>query len=369
MVNGLKCHPTVCAVNNDYQIMILPETDMLISVKVGDNIYYNHNNGIRVSSACVQRVIVPSKELDKHKKYSVLCRKMLERKPYRSVTEDEYELEYNFRPLEKTENINIYHLADVHGAEKEAIGAAKFLNIDYDLLVLNGDLSSHSDSVDAVTIVYRLASDITKGEIPCVVSRGNHDLRGKYAENLHEFMPGDNGKSYYTFKIGCIWGILVDTGEDKPDDNIEYGNTICCSNFRVEQEKMIKQVIANAEKEYEQEDVKYKIVVSHVPFPFKFEPPFDIEEEMYTKWCRLLEDNIKPDLMLCGHLHKTFVSEKGSEHDAYGQPCTIVLGSDMQLADDWTATFTGMYMNLSKGNAKITFNTNTEVTGKEEITF
>lgn len=50
-------------------------------------------------------------------------------------------------------------------------------------------------------------------------------------------MPGDDGRSYYTFKVGCIWGILVDTGEDKEDSHAEYGGIICCHDFRLEQEK------------------------------------------------------------------------------------------------------------------------------------
>lgn len=60
-------------------------------------------------------------------------------------------------------------------------------------------------------LCYKIASDITKGEYPCIISRDNHDLRGYAAETLTNYMLTDNGKSYYTFKLGSIWGILVGT--------------------------------------------------------------------------------------------------------------------------------------------------------------
>ena len=368
-LKGLMCHPTVCAVNDNYQIMIPVEYDMLISVRVGENIYYNHSNGIRISSQRVQRISVPAIELDKHKKYTVICQKMIERKPYRPVTEPEYELEYNFKPIEKTEDINIYHLADVHGEEDGAVGSAQFLNKEIDLLIMNGDLAEYSDSIEDVTIAYRMASRITKGEVPCIISRGNHDLRGALAEHLADFMPNDNGNSYFTFKVGCIWGILVDCGEDKVDDNIEYGNTICCHQFRVEQEKFINKVIENAKDHYEKDDIKYRLVISHVPFSFKMESPFDIEKDMYARWGSVIKENIKPDLMLCGHIHKPLVSYIGSEHDELGQPCTVISGSDNKWINETTKLHTGMYMNLNPGVAKLIFNTKDKIVGEEIVEF
>ena len=34
-----------------------------------------------------------------------------------------------------------------------------------------------------------------------------------------------------TFRLGNLWGILLDCGEDKNDDRPEYGGTICCHAF------------------------------------------------------------------------------------------------------------------------------------------
>jgi hypothetical protein len=91
--------------------------------------------------------------------------------------------------------------------------------------------------------------------------------------------------------------------------------------------EFIKKVIANAEEEYLAPDVETRLVIVHNPFTQKIGDPFDIEEEIYTEWARLLGDHVKPHAMLCAHVHKFSVDEPGSKNDALGQPCTVVVGS------------------------------------------
>lgn len=364
-------HPAVCAVGNTYQIMILTKTDALVSVRIGDKTFANHTNGIRISTAGVHRICVPAKVLDSAGEYTVVARKMIERLAYFSKTEESVERTYKFKPLEKRENINIYHLADVHGELEQAVECASLYEGKIDLLILNGDISSSSDTFDDMTRCYKIASRITKGEFPCIMSRGNHDLRGLGAEKLATLMPGDNGKSYYTLRVGCIWAILVDTGEDKEDNHIEYGNTVACHQFREEQEEMIKRVIENAKSEYRDKGVLYKLVISHVPFTFKRYDPFDIERGMYTSWSNLLRKNVKPNLMLCGHTHKSLISERGSKEDDLGHPCTVVVGANVvtEIANEQviSRTLTGSYITLNKNKAVVVFNSGKKIESQHEI--
>lgn len=365
----VKLNPTVCVVGNTYQIMVITEQQALISIRVGNNVYYNHSNGIRVSSPGVHRISVPAEELDKARKYTVVAEKMIERLAYFPKIAPAIERTYDFRPLEKTADINIYHLADVHGQLEQAVNAVKSCGKEIDLLIMNGDISNTSDTFDDIILCYKIASEVTKGELPCIISRGNHDLRGLEAENLAMYMPGDNGKSYYTFKAGCIWGILVDTGEDKDDDCDSYGGTICCHDFRLEQEKMIKNTIKNASDEYEQDGVKYKLILSHVPFTFKRRPPFDIEKQLYSSWSKLIGENIKPDIMLCGHTHKACISECGSEYDELGQPCTIIVGSDVDERNKERNVLAGALIILNDGMANVTLNSEKGVIFEGTVSF
>ncbi len=366
MKKDILYHPTVCPVRDTYQIMVPVSCEIFLSVKIGENEYFSHINGIRVSTAPVQRITVPMDELDKAKKYTLVCRKLIERKAYFTETEDAYEIEYNFRPVEKTTGIEIYHIADVHGWADNAVAAAQLLKKNYDVLVINGDIADHSNTVENLMVAYKIASSITKGEYPCVISRGNHDLRGNYAEKLADFMPGDNSKSYYTFRLGCIWCILVDTGEDKNDISKEYGYSIACHQFRREETKMIEETIKNAKEEYEADGVKYRFIISHVPFTFQNKEPFNIEEELFTQWAKLMKDNIKPQLMICGHKHETGIFPPGCERDALGSPCTVLLGSDVNYEGEY---FTGMAVTINEIDADVVFNTNHEVLEEHKVLF
>lgn len=356
MKKDVLYHPTVCPVRDTYQIMVPVSCEIFLSVKIGENEYFSHINGIRISTAPIQRITVPMEELDKAKKYTLVCRKVIERKPYFTETEDAYEIEYNFRPVEKTEGIEIYQIADVHGWADNAIAAAKLLNKEYDVLLINGDIANYSDTIDDLMTPYKIASGVTGGEYPCIISRGNHDLRGNYAAQLADFMPGDNGKSYYTFRLGCMWCILADTGEDKNDICASYGHSIACHQFRREETKMIEETVKSGE--YNAEGIKYRFVISHVPFTTPKKGEFNIEVDLFKKWAQLLKENVKPQLMLCGHEHATYVSYPGDSQDAIGHPCTVLIGSDVNYEGEY---YTGMGITVNEDGAKVVFNTNHEI--------
>ena len=368
LYKGFYCHPTVCAVGNEYQIIVPVRFNMLFSVRVGNKEYFNHSNGIRISSSKIQRVKVPMAELDREKKYTVVCRKMIQRKPYRSKTAaKETCIDYDFKSIEKTENINIYQIADAHGYIDETTKAAENFKKDIDLLILNGDIANASDTFDHVITCYKIASNITEGTVPCIISRGNHDLRGRYAEVLVDHMPNRHGNSYYTFRVGCIWGILVDCGEDKVDSHEEYGRTICCHQYRQDVSDYIREIIKS--EEYLDDSIKYRLVLSHVPFPYKQKAPFDIEPEIYTEWCNLLKDNIKPDLLLSGHLHIYAVSDFGSEFDTYGQPCPVIIGSELLKQNGKMIEYTGVGVTLNKDFAEVDFTSDKGKYEKHEVKY
>ncbi len=358
----LVCHPAVCAVHDEYHIMVPVHSDMLMAVRVGDETYYDESNGIMRSSVRVHRIVVPMAALDRAAGYTVIYLKMIERKPYFPTTEPPVELHYDFRPLTKRENIHIYQLADTHGIVEASARAANYFGDDLDLLVLNGDIADHSGTVENICIVYRIASLVAGGTVPCVFSRGNHDLRGACAENLSDYMPNESGRSYYDFRVGCIWGILIDCGEDKRDDCDEYGHTVCCEPFRRRQTEYIRQKIADSAHSYAAPGVDYRLVISHVPFTHNITEsdafghhPFNIEIERYTEWARLLGEYVHPQLMFCGHMHELTISLPGSSYDDKGQPCPVLVGSKPEKRPDGTQYFVGMAVTLNPGAAEVCF--------------
>lgn len=323
--------PTVYAVRNTYQIIVPVKCETVMWVSVGDKCFYDDSNGILRSSCSTHRMTVPAELLDREKKYTVCYRVIRERKPY--FTEADGVLCYTsvFHPIEKSP-VNIYHIADAHNRVNEPVAAGSYFGGELDLLILNGDIPNHSGDISYFTAIHEIAARLTGGEKPVIFSRGNHDTRGIYAEKLEDYTPTDGGRSYYTFRVGHIWGIVLDCGEDKPDDHPEYGHTVCCEDFRRRETEYIREVIRNCKSEYEADGVSNRLVVCHVPFTEKFQAPFDIEEDVYSVWSELLREHVRPQLMLCGHMHEAYISDEGSEKDYQGQPCTVAVAS--QVGDD-----------------------------------
>lgn len=327
--NEFVTTPIVYAVGKDYQIMVPVACETVMWVKVGEHSFFDDSNGILRSACTTHRMTVPSALLDREKKYTVCYRVIRERKPYFTDASEVLTFESVFRPVEK-EPVRIYHIADAHNRVELPVAAGNYFGDRLDLLILNGDIPNHSGNVEYFTTIHQIAAQLTNGEIPVVFSRGNHDTRGIYAEKIADYTPTDYGRSYYTFRVGHIWGIVLDCGEDKPDGHAEYGHTVCCEDFRRRETAYLKDVIERCKQEYEADGVKNRLVVCHVPFTQKFLPPFDIEEELYAEWARLLREHIRPQLMLSGHVHQCYISEVGGEKDHKGQPCPVVVASKPQ---------------------------------------
>lgn len=366
MENVMKTAPAVFAAGETYQIMVPVNCETVMWVKVGDKCYYDESNGILRSSVTVHRMTVPAKELEKAKKYTICYREMIERKAYFSESSDVCEVEFDFCPV-SGEKITAYHIADAHNMVQQPVAAAKAFETEYgkiDFLILNGDIPDHSGSAENFDNVYEIVAQITGGKIPTVFARGNHDTRGLFAEKFEDYTPCVNGKTYYTVRLGKLWAVLLDCGEDKPDTNVEYGNTICCHAFRECETEFLEKLTEIENGEHNTENILYKAVIVHMPFTKKNKSPFDIEEDTYTYWSKLLREKIKPDIMICGHTHKLAIHMPGSEADAFGQPCPIVEGSAPDLKEKH---FAGAGFIFDKNKIEVVFNNSDEILEKNEI--
>ncbi len=367
---GFSAHPTVFAVGESYKIMIPTESEMLVGIRVGEEIFYDEYNGVKRTSNPVHGVEVPLDVLNTAKEYTVVIRRVLERRAYRSKVGEEECFSYRFFPVEDKGSIEIYHISDTHGRVRMAIDACEAAGGAPDILILNGDVMNSSETLDQIVDVYRIASEITGGQIPCVFSRGNHDFRGSYAEKLADYVPADNGNTYFTFRLGPIWGIVLDCGEDKFDDHYEYGHTVCCDAFRKRETRFLEKVCASGE--YNAEGIRTRFLISHIPFaqrPGKgnygyVDNPFLVGEELYTEWCAKIKECIRPNLMICGHNHSCSVHAVGGALDQRGQPAPVILGGKPKTLDGQRDGFSGAKIVLESGSASVTFNDNEGNTGE-----
>ena len=357
-----KTYPSVYAVRDRYVIIVAVNEPCTMWAKVGENEFFDDSNGILRTSSLTHKIEVPAELLNETKEYTLYFRKVIERKPYFSELEEVESFTSSFRPLPE-DNIRIFHVADAHNRIDGPVAAAEKAG-EHDLLVLNGDIPNHSGDIKYFAAIHSIAGEITKGSFPAIFSRGNHDMRGIYAEKIADHTPTDNGRSYFSVKLGSIWALVLDCGEDKPDTNAEYGHTICCADFRKRQSAYINDIISDPDSEYSADGVKYKLIISHIPFNLHYNPPFNIEEDRYADWCSKIKANIAPQLMLTGHVHYCKVFRK---EDDESYPCDVVTASKpIKGTEDIVC---GSIL-LSKRSAVIKFvDSQGEVLGEETVEF
>lgn len=298
----LRYTPAVFAVGPDYLVLVPVDRPSLLRIRVGDQFFCDETNGVMRSDDDVHRVLIPSETLDDAGSYTVCEREMLERRPYFPDVGEETCRTFAFRKLPE-KDFRAYVIADSHSdTVRPAEAACAFGRID--LLIFGGDIPDCSDDRTQLDVLFVLAEKVTHGEIPCLFARGNHDLRGAFAERYSQMIPSQNGNSYYTFRLGPLWGVVLDCGEDKLDGHEEYGPTCACHPFRVRQTAFLKRVADDGE--WKDAAVSYRLVLCHIPFPHPDRrpeaAPFFVEREIYDAWTALL-GQCRPDLMVSAHVH------------------------------------------------------------------
>lgn len=175
-----------------------------------------------------------------------------------------------------------------------------------DFVLFNGDMVSHMDSEkDLFDGFMDTSVKLFASETPFYFSRGNHETRGIYALRFIDYFPTSTGKPYYSFRQGPVFFIVLDGGEDKPDNDIEYLGTAAFDLYREEQAAWLKQVTESAEFRA----APFKVAVIHVP------PVGDTwHGPLHTnKLFVPILNQAGIDLMLCGHLHSYHYFEAGNE--------------------------------------------------------
>lgn len=321
-----KTYPTVCAAGDKYFVSVTVNRKCFMYITVGGKKYFNAVCGVNISETAAHLASVPSEILNEQKQYSVTLIPIVKRRSYSGKTLPEITKNFVFKPLEKgKEKINIIHIADTHNLTKKPIEYGKYFGENLDLLILNGDIGENAQTEKVYLNTYFISGEITKGAIPCIISRGNHDLRGPAAEALDKYFPLVDGKTYYNLKIGDLSFMVLDCGEDKDDSDKEYGNSVSCREFRAEETKFIEKSVQNDIYK----NSKMNIVLCHMPFTIlNNEKKFAIEKDTYSKWVELTS-RINPKLYLFAHIHLFFIVNPGDEMDSFGQSCPALSGSEI----------------------------------------
>lgn len=187
----------------------------------------------------------------------------------------------------------------------------------YDLVIFNGDCF---DDVEVESnIMNRLLTympSIKSDEVPSIFIRGNHETRGEYSLFLWDYLGRMGGRSYSAFSLGDTRFVLLDCGEDKPDDHIEYSNMNDFTQHRIDQAEFLKvELKSNAYRK-----AKKRILIHHIPIygvrPGSYTPCADL-------WIPVLDKaKEKFNISLNGHTHRFRVIEKNE----FNNPFPVIVG-------------------------------------------
>jgi predicted phosphodiesterase len=195
-----------------------------------------------------------------------------------------------------------------------------------DFLVHTGDAFDWIDDEDQLFRRW-LTPIITalRSRTPFIYARGNHELRGPFARQLADYVPTPEGRFYYARDAGPVHLLVIDTGEDKPDDTNVYARLNRTIPYRA------------AELAWLREHVKTSPRVASAPFrvAVMHQPTWGWLENGNAEWIATAND-AGLDLLIAGHRHRFSYTPPGP--DVAHKYHLLVVGQDQVARVDATAT-------------------------------
>jgi predicted MPP superfamily phosphohydrolase len=215
---------------------------------------------------------------------------------------------------------------DIHGDSARLSDLLRQTDLQsLDFVILNGDMVGSMDSEEQVFNGFLSQIGTFAAELPFFFARGNHETRGVFSSRYMDYFPTSTGMPYYSFRQGDACFIVLDAGEDKPDNDIEYGGLAAFDQYRKTQVKWLEKVLES--KEFQQSPVK--IVIIHIPPATDDSDNWHGTLEARRLFVPLL-NKAGINLMLCGHLHKFAFYGKGENT---GCDFPVLINSHTQIAD------------------------------------
>ena len=289
----------VYAVEDTYQIVYSTSDSAIAWVEIGGESFYDLYAGSMKSADKVHKITVPQKVLDEAGGYTICAKQMIYRGPFGGYTGPTISQKYDFRPVDSSDGIHYFSMSDVHEAVDAAAAAAAQANEQpWDFIVLLGDLVSMVETEKDVQIANLLAHKVTGGEIPVIYARGNHEIKGEYAEELYKYVGSKNESFAYWVTLGDdeVFTVVLDMGEDHEDDWWEYYGTARFDLYRAEQTRMLEEIL----EEGIYENYGYRLALCHIPVVYVDKNGYF--EEFRNEWVELL-NQMELDMSLSGHKH------------------------------------------------------------------
>jgi predicted phosphodiesterase len=134
---------------------------------------------------------------------------------------------------------------------------------------------------------------------PLAYVRGNHDTRGPAARKLHSFTGTPHDRYFYGFRSGPVAALVMDTGEDKPDDDPVYAGLAVFARLRERQTKWLAEIV----REPWFREAPFRVLFCHIPLWWLRAHPGEFSKACREAWSpALIAAGVK--LIVSGHTHQ-----------------------------------------------------------------
>lgn len=169
----------------------------------------------------------------------------------------------------------------------------------FDFSIFNGDcLADPNTEEQALTPLSVFNAGVNAESRPVFYIRGNHETRGAYARALPALVAWPENKPYFGFNAGPARFLVLDCGEDKPDENKEYSGLVNFTSFRKEQTEWLKTEL----KSRDFRNATWRVLVVHIPL-YATRTNGGYSMPSHQLWAPMLE-KARIDLALSAHLHR-----------------------------------------------------------------
>ena len=191
-------------------------------------------------------------------------------------------------------------------------------NVNYDFVVFNGDcVDDPVDHNQATSFISELTEGVCGDRIPTFFMRGNHEIRNAYSIGLRDHYDYVGDRTYGSFNWGDTRIVMLDCGEDKPDDHWVYYGLNDFTQLRNEQvDFLIKEL---SSKEFKK--AGKRVLIHHIPLYGN-----DGKNLCANLWTKLLE-KAPFNISLNAHTHKYAYHPKGELGNNY----PVIIGGGYKM--------------------------------------
>jgi acid phosphatase type 7 len=204
-----------------------------------DFLVRNSKDGLIDAGGTIHKVRITGLEPGANYTYKLSSVELLKLRPYQVYFGDTLKgKENDFTTLTSTgESARVLVVNDIHTNGARLAGLLKSGKAaEKDLVFFNGDIVDNFEfEAQLLGPIIDTSVRYFASGVPFVFVRGNHETRGIMSRNLKDYLDLPDNRYYFAFDQGPAHFVVLDCGEDKPDNNRYYYGLADYDRYRLEQ--------------------------------------------------------------------------------------------------------------------------------------